>query len=123
MRLVTLPAGSLVIDVNWPVTPALARAVRAAGYAGVMRYVPRERANSQDLTTAEISAVFNEGLVLGVVQHVKSEKSWVPTVGLGQLYGRFAMVSVDLLRLPSGTVIWCDLEGVDPTVSHAQTHD
>lgn len=98
-------------DCNTIVTPAAAALMKTAGYDFVYRYVPRGGVNTQDLTTKEANDIIYSGLGLGVVQHVAPE-NWTASGPLGARYGAYAAARVAAIGFPTGTIIWCDLEGL-----------
>lgn len=123
MNLTTLPVGSRVLDCNLPLSSELARTIEGVGFKGVMRYIARDVSSGKDLSKVEISNILGANLVFGVVQHVESESSWLPTAALGQRYGARAAQLCDLLNLPSHSVVWCDLEGVAPGTDPTRVED
>lgn len=113
------------VDTNERITDALARTLKRAGAAFVMRYVWRENHNTYDLTAAEIRTILAAGLGVGCVQHVAATDdnggSWRPTAEKGDAYGITAVVHARGLGLPAQTRLWLDLEAVDPSTGAAET--
>lgn len=105
------PDGTRAFDCNQVLTAAQAKAFHDAGYRAALRYVPRVTPRDYDLTRAEAEVILAAGLALGVVQHVAPE-NWKPTGELGQQYGAVAAEQCELIGLPMGVNVWCDLEGV-----------
>lgn len=118
MQLVTATEGMRGIDVNESLNAAQAKQIKDAGYSFVMRYVPRDKPAPHDITRAELQILLDAGLLVGFVQHVKSETSWIPTPELGTYYGQHASMALHDLGVIAGSPIWLDLEGVDVSVSH-----
>ncbi|HLZ86091.1 MAG TPA: DUF1906 domain-containing protein [Puia sp.] len=108
-------AGLSGFDVNAPLTSAEAQNFKNAGYSFCIRYLPRTAGLLQNnLTNAEALVILDAGLALMAVQHV-ALPGWQPNTNLGTLYGNFAATyAKQVVRLPPGMNIWCDLEGVAP---------
>ncbi len=100
-------------DANVRVTPQIAAAFSEHGYRFCVRYVRREAFHEQDLNAAEARVILDAGLAFMAVQHVKSEDSWTPTIASGEANGAVAAKEATAIGIPSGTTVWCDLEGVD----------
>jgi len=49
-----------------------------------------------------------------VVQYVESETAWTPSAAKGTRNGGVAARECELLGVPWGVTVWCDLEGVAP---------
>lgn len=114
------PPGAKGFDANLTITGEIARAFKEQGYQFCIRYVGRVQNASYDLTAAEARIILGAGLALMVVQHVKQE-GWQPTGDLGTQYGADAAQFVRAIGLPPGVSVWCDLEGVAPGTSAADT--
>lgn len=114
------PTGIKGFDCNAFITTLAAHAFFAAGYRFAMRYIPRLEARLGDLTAAEVEAIHNAGLAVGIVQHVESDKSWVPSADKGKAYGDGATRALSALSVPFGTTVWLDLEGVAFGTPHEQ---
>lgn len=106
-------------DVNRRVSASGASALRAAGYAFAVRYLPRVTQGRNDLTIEETSDLLSAGLALMPVQHVESEAAWNPTAAKGTLYGQTAVTSARACGFLAGCTIWLDLEGVAASVPQA----
>ncbi len=106
-------AGLSGFDVNSPLTASGASNFKNAGYAFCIRYIPRT-ANliPGNLTNAEAMAILDAGLALMAVQHV-ALPGWAPNTNLGTIYGNYAATyAAQVVGLPPGVNVWCDLEGV-----------
>ncbi len=67
-----------------------------------------------NLTNEEALAILNAGLALMPVQHV-ALPGWQPNTNLGTIYGNYAATyASQVVQLPPGVNVWCDLEGVAP---------
>ncbi|MDB5135461.1 MAG: hypothetical protein JWP37_2064 [Mucilaginibacter sp.] len=108
-------AGLSGFDVNSILSATGAQNLKNAGYDFCVRYVPRTAALAAgNLTNAEALNILNAGLALMAVQHVAIE-GWVPDENLGAAYGSYAATyASEVVGLPRGMNIWCDLEGVAP---------
>jgi hypothetical protein len=108
-------AGLSGFDVNSILSAADAQHLKNAGYDFCIRYVPRTAALAAgNLTNAEALVILNAGLALMAVQHVAKE-GWTPDANLGTAYGSYAATyASEVVGLPQGMNIWCDLEGVAP---------
>jgi len=106
-------SGASGFDVNSILTAANAQNLKNAGYDFCIRYVPRTASLAAgNLTNAEALDILNAGLALMAVQHV-SEPGWAPNTNLGTSYGNYAATyAAQIVGLPQGMNIWCDLEGV-----------
>ena len=107
------PAGLSGFDVNQVLTAGQALGFKNAGYDFCIRYVPRTSSLAAgNLSNAEALAILGAGLALMPVQHV-AEPGWQPTTNLGTAYGNFAAgYAAQVVNLPPGMNVWCDLEGV-----------
>ncbi|HEY4108463.1 DUF1906 domain-containing protein [Puia sp.] len=117
-RVQAAAAGLSGFDVNSPLTAEQAQSFKNAGYAFCIRYVPRvPNLQAGNLTNAEAVGLLTAGLALMPVQHV-SLPGWNPTTNLGSLYGNYAATyAKQIVGLPAGMNLWCDLEGVAPGTS------
>jgi len=106
------PAHVKGFDINQPLTAAKAGAFHERGYRFCLRYVGREEMKKNDLSTAEAKLLLNAGLAIMPVQHVESEKAWVPNGDKGARYGANAGKFVKELGFPDGVNVWLDLECV-----------
>ena len=107
------PAGLSGFDVNAVLSATAAQNFKDAGYDFCIRYIPRTEALAAgNLTNTEASAILNAGLALMAVQHV-ALPGWAPAADLGTAYGTYAATYAnDVVGLPTGMNIWCDLEEV-----------
>ncbi len=107
------PAGVQGFDVNQPLSAADAQALKNAGYDFCLRYIPRVSVKNC-LTNAEALAILNAGIALMPVQHV-SPDNWHPSKQLGTDYGNTAAnYAKNVVGLPPGMNVWCDLEMIAP---------
>jgi hypothetical protein len=108
-----VPAGSQGFDVNQALTGPDAQNFKDHGYSFCVRYIPRVlNLAAGNLTNAESLAILNAGLALMVVQHA-SPSGWQPSTNLGTIYGNNAATyASQVVGLPQGMNIWCDLEDV-----------
>jgi hypothetical protein len=109
-------------DCNQVLTAQQAIAFRDDKFKFVFRYVPRVTRARYDLTAAEAELILDCGLGLGVVQHVAGE-GWDALAAKGKLYGETAVQQIFDIGFPKGMLVWCDLEGVNPTDSDQQVID
>lgn len=109
------PNGAAGFDVNSVLTAAQAQGFKNAGYSFCVRYVPRKpELQAGNLTNAEALNILDAGLALMAVQHVELPP-WRPNTNLGTLYGKYAATyAQNIVALPPGMNLWCDLEGVAP---------
>jgi hypothetical protein len=103
-------------DCNFALTAEQARAMKDHGYEFVVRYLHRGEAHPYDLSYAEMQIILGAKLALQVVQHVESALKWTPSDEKGLRYGQAAAAHAQSLGWLPGALVWCDLEGVDPTV-------
>lgn len=98
-------------DVNQVLTQESARDFKDAAYDFCIRYLPRP-GHGYDLRESEAEAILWAGLSLMAVQHV-ALPGWQPTAELGATNGSFAAeYAVNMVGLPEGINLWCDLEEV-----------
>jgi hypothetical protein len=113
------PAKVKGFDINEPVSAKKAQRFHDQGYRFALRYIGREVMKDHDLSEAEAKRLLEAGIALMPVQHVESEKKWVPTPDKGTLYGKNAGRFTEELGFPPGVNVWLDLEMVDLTVPPA----
>lgn len=116
-------SGSQGFDVNQILSAQDAQNLKNAGYDFCIRYIPRTADLAAkypiNLTNAEAQDILNAGLALMAVQHVAPE-GWQPNTNLGVMYGNYAATyASQVVGLPPGMNIWCDLEGIAPGTSAA----
>lgn len=117
-----LENGRRGFDCNATISLDVARHARQLGYDFAMRYVRREQFHDYDLTPNEIANLLRADLAIGVVQHV-APPGWTPTARIGRLYGRVAAEEAGSCGYALGSTLWCDLEGVSSSATHAQVID
>jgi hypothetical protein len=113
-HLYTAPAGIKGFDCTATLTPAALSAFVDAGYRFAVRYVRREQFHPFDCTADEAQRILAAGLGLMLVQHVESDKTWIPSQQKGATNGATAAGEASRLGMPPGGMVWCDLEGVAP---------
>lgn len=106
------PKGAKGFDCNAAVRASDAARFVNDGYRFAVRYVPRETAHANDITSDEMQALLNAGLGVMLVQHVESDTSWMPTDDKGRRYGATAAAIAKAVGYPKGATLWLDLEGV-----------
>jgi Domain of unknown function (DUF1906) len=116
-------AGVRGFDTTETVTPNAATAFRRAGYRFCIRYVRRDKPHSSALRSSEAKSLLNTGIGLMVVQYVESETAWAPSAAKGRKNGRVAASECEVLGIPWGVTVWCDLEGVAPGTSSQRVID
>ena len=109
------PGGLKGFDVNSILSSSQAQSFKNAGYSFCIRYLPRAANLIQgNLTNGEAQVILNAGLALMAVQHV-ALPGWKPSTNLGTIYGNYAATyASQVVQLPQGLNIWCDLEGIAP---------
>lgn len=113
--------GTQGFDTDSALDAATAMALKANGFGFAVRYLSRTTPeNPSDLTAAEATLILAAGLALMAVQHCP-RPGWAPSATLGQSYGRAAVANAQLIGLPSGIILWLDLEEVASYVSAADT--
>jgi hypothetical protein len=108
--------GVIGIDCNTPLTAATAHMLAQHGYEFAVRYVPRETQQINDCTRGERERLHAAGLGLMLVQHVESDREWIPSSEKGRAYGEMAVASAHRIGYATGATIWLDLEGVSAIV-------
>jgi hypothetical protein len=103
--------GSRFVDCVTPITPASAKALKAAGIDGVMRYLG-------GFGVPERDAILNAGLELGCVTYSRAP-GWTPTPGMGTTDGQAALARLNSAGMPRGMTVWLDLEGCQGTAAEA----
>jgi hypothetical protein len=99
-------------DANERIGPKTAAAFHKHGYRFCLRYIRRDPVNDHDLSPEEANVILQAGLALMPVQHVQSEKSWIPTPKKGTQFGKTGAGDAERIGVPPGVTVWCDLEGV-----------
>ena len=108
------PDGVRGFDTTETVTPSTADGFRRAGYRFCVRYVRRDKPHASALKASEARSLLSVGIGLMIVQYVESETAWNPTAAKGTKNGGVAASECELLGVPWGVTVWCDLEGVAP---------
>ena len=106
------PDGVRGFDTTETITARAAVAFRRAGYRFAVRYVRRDKPHASALKGTEARSLLNSGIGLMIVQYVESETAWSPTANKGTRNGGVAASECELLGVPWGVTVWCDLEGV-----------
>ena len=109
-----VPDGVRGFDTAETVTPSAASAFRRAGFRFAVRYVRRDKPHASALKVGEARSLLNVGIGLMIVQYVESETAWAPSAAKGTKNGGIAASECELLGVPWGVTVWCDLEGVAP---------
>lgn len=113
MHLEQVPAGALIVDTDATITRAQAKALKAAGVAGVVRCIGHTPVFAADnLSPAELAMLLEEGLAV-----VGAYQMWAAggqTASLGQELGQLAVVEARAAGLLPGCMIALDLEGAFP---------
>ena len=108
------PDGVRGFDTTETVTPNTAVAFRRAGYRFCVRYVRRDKPHASALKVNEAKSLLSAGIGVMIVQYVESETAWIPSGAKGTRNGGVAASECELLGVPWGVTVWCDLEGVAP---------
>ena len=108
------PDGARGFDTTETVTSSAALAFRRSGYRFCVRYVRRDKPHASALKLSEAKSLLNVGIGLMCVQYVESEIAWTPSAAKGTKNGGIAASECELLGVPWGVTVWCDLEGVAP---------
>lgn len=119
----TAPDGVRGFDTAERVTPAAAVACRRAGYRFCLRYVRRDKPHATALSASEARSLLSVGIGLMLVQYVESDTSWNPTGAKGTKNGSVAAAEAEVLGVPWGVTVWCDLEGVAPGTASQRVID
>lgn len=103
MRVEAAFAGARGVDTILPFGPSRALAIKAAGFAFIVRYLGA-------LTTLERNVILHAGLALLAVTYSR-RPSWQPSGELGDQDGLHAVQNARTAGLPEGMSLYCDLEG------------
>jgi hypothetical protein len=76
--------------------------------------VRRDKPHASALKVSEAKSLLSTGIGLMIVQYVESESAWNPSGSKGTKNGGVAASECELLGVPWGVTVWCDLEGVAP---------
>jgi murein DD-endopeptidase MepM/ murein hydrolase activator NlpD len=87
--------------------------LKSAGFTFCLRYISLGQTEAAgDLTNREAERILSGGLGLMPVQHVM-RAGWTPSAQLGAQYGRnAAQHAATEIGIPTGIVVWVDLEGI-----------
>src|SRR2546423_10730596 len=117
------PDGVRGVDTAENISAVAALAFRERGYRFAVRYVRRDKPHASALKVAEAKALLNAGIGIMIVQYVESESAWTPSAAKGTKNGAVAASECELLGVPWGVTVWCDLEGVAPGTSSQRVID
>ncbi len=117
------PDGVRGFDTTETVGPKTAVAFRRSGYRFAVRYVRRDKPHASALKASEARSLLATGIGLMLVQYVESESAWTPGAAKGTKNGGVAASECELLGVPWGVTVWCDLEGVAPGTSSQRVID
>lgn len=119
----SVPDGVRGFDTAQTVTASAALAFRRAGFRFAVRYVRRDKPHASALKANEARSLLSVGIGLMIVQYVESETAWTPSATKGTRNGGIAAIECELLGVPWGVTVWCDLEGVAPGTSSKRVID
>jgi len=100
-QLIELPAGAAAIDCATKLNEQSAAALKAAGVAGVLRYLTT-------LTDGEVRDILEAELALGVIANDRG--NWTPSGYYGDFDGWQTVARLKALKLPEGLTAWYPLE-------------
>lgn len=113
-------AGAILADTDSVVSVSAAAALRAAGVAGIARYLSRATPQQRgDLSPEEAQTILGAGLSLFAVQHVPPPRRWLPSAERGQVYGMAAVANARDCGFPAGVTLALDLETPMPCAAEA----
>lgn len=116
MRVIQIPSGTKGFDCNTPLSYTAARKFVNEGYRFCLRYVPRLKSKSYDLTDDEAKNILGAGLAIMTVQHVEAGE-WMPDHQKAVNYGKTAVAYTQASHIALGTCVWLDLESVSKQAS------
>lgn len=111
-KVIEASAGLKGFDCNQFVPQTTAAKLRGLGNRFAVRYVGRRKMSSFDITQSEAHGILAAGLGLMLVQHVENP-GWSPVGTLGTEYGKNAAQFATDIGYKMGSMLWCDLEGVE----------
>lgn len=114
MRVERAPHGARGVDTIIDFTASRAKAIKAAGYDYVVRYLGR-------LTAFERDTILEAGLALLAVNYSR-RNGWKPSERTGDLDGLASVGDAAKAGLPSGMTLWCDVEGPSGTAADTIAH-
>jgi hypothetical protein len=114
------------LDTDVPILAALFPAFLARGTKGVIRYLPLPgNFTGNDASAGELERLTDATLGVMLIQHVRGLRVnnflWSPATENGAKDAEFAVTWAERCEYPMGGTLYQDLEGIDPTVSAAQT--
>jgi hypothetical protein len=105
-------------DASTRLTRSAAKAVKAAGYVGIVRTLPLP-GNPDETLADELLMLTEEGLEVSLYQRVRgfppAHPLWRPADHDGALDGGYAAHYASRIGVPLGVHLWQDLEAVDGT--------
>ena len=115
------------VDASTPITPHVAAALKAAGKVGIFRYVPLPGNSAKaDISGVELGCLFDAGLEVGLVQHVRgnppAQPLWQPGAHDGALDAQAAAACAQAAGYPAGCHIFQDLEACDGSALNVLTY-
>lgn len=128
MKSIEVPDGSLILDTDSKLTPAVIKAVAAyrdpqgRSVFGVERYVSIYQVNTlRDIDPNEAACILDMLPALGLVQHCLAappgKKVWTAVADLGTVKGQIAKKHADLVEYPSDSMLSYDNEDCDGDVA------
>lgn len=117
-----LPPGTRGFDCDGPVSDVQAKELYLNGFRFGLRYVRRAQRHFYDLTVGEIATFLQNGLAIGIVQHVDNP-GWYPTGKVGDTYGAIAAEEATKLGIPAEVIVILDLEEVSPNATPSDVID
>lgn len=104
-----VPFRSQGIDTIVRLTEQACKDLLNSGITFAIRYLGL---SNTALSPEEVDTVTGAGLGLMAVQYCR-EPGWLPTHDLGAESGNAAVHNASFAGLPAGTILWCDVEGVN----------
>ncbi len=114
-----VPQG-LIVDTDVKCTPAIISAVKAAGYRGIIRYVPLPGVSAaEDIDAAELESILLQDMGSFWVQHPRFP-GWNPAEHDAETDALCACAAAKAAGYVAGTTGYVDCEGLAPGVTAAQ---
>lgn len=120
MKSVVIPDGTLILDTDEHITPAMIAKIKAYTWngksvAGLIRYVSLYNVNTNgDISPDEASLIVDNFEYFGLVQHCleapKGSSTWTASSQMGALKGLTAKKHADLVGYPSDSMLAYDNE-------------